>query len=149
MKKIFALLMVVCLVFAFAACGSKDESSKAPANNNIEDGFYEEEVEVKEFPTLAGEEEYVVVCKKGRNITLNDITDIANYKVAIIRDTDSQLIGEYYCDSEKLAMHGTDQDAFSDLLGGNHSELVICRKTALNPEKVDILLDPIEMIELK
>ena len=151
MKKLLAILMVLCLVFSFVACsgGEKDEN-KAPVNNNSVDlgeDEDEDEIEIKEFPTLAGDEEYVVIRKKGTSIEIKDITEIANYRVAIVRGSDSQLIGEYYCDAENIAIHGTDHDACSDLNSKN-VDLAICRKVGVD-DRFEIVLDPIVMIELE
>ena len=151
MKKIIALLLILCMLFAFAGCGTtKDPAPNPPVNNVPVDDFEEEdEIEKKEFPTLAGEDEYVVVRRKGKNFEIKDITEIKNYKVGYVRFSDSELIALYYCEEgdEHVAGHGTDQDAFSDL-GSDRVDLVICRKGAVNEEKHEIVLDPIEMIEL-
>lgn len=153
MKKIIALLLILCMVFAFAGCGATNgPTPKPPVNNVPVDDFEEEdEIEKKEFPTLEGTDEYVVVCLKGKDITLKDITEIKNYKVGYVRFSDSELITKYYCEEgdEHIAGHGTDQDAFSDL-SGNRVDVVVCRKMAAEAkDNIEILLDPIEMIELK
>ncbi len=154
MKKIIALLLVLCMLFAFAGCGAaKDPDPKPPVNNLPVDDFdeLEEEEDKKEFPTLAGGDEYVVVRKKGTDFEIKDITEIKNYKVGYVRFSDSELIALYYCEEgdDHVAGHGTDQDAFSDL-GSGRVDLVICRKGAAQAkDTVEIILDPIEMIELK
>ena len=140
--------MFFCLVFSLTACSVAKNDDKASTNNTpIKSGEEEQELELKEFPILEGEDEYVVVRKKGTTVEIKDITEIANYRVAIIRDCDSQLVGEYYCDDENIALHGTDHDAFSDLNSKN-VDLAICRKSATD-DRFEIILDPIVMIELK
>ena len=153
MKKIIALLLVLCMLFAFAGCAApanKDPQPSSIPQDDFELDFDdEEEEEKKEFPTLSGEDEYVVVRKKGKTFEVKDITEIKNHRVGYVRNSDSELITLYYCDEENIAGHGTDQDAFSDLVGGR-VDIVVCRKIAANANaNVEIILDPIEMIELK
>lgn len=154
MKKLVALLLILCMLFAFAGCGAAGNGdSKDPVSNSVpvvDDFEDEDEVEKKEFPTLSGNDEYVVARKKGTSFEVKDITEIKNHRVGFVRFSDSELIALYYCDEANTAGHGTDQDAFSDLSGGG-VDIVICRKTAV-AAKLDIfeiILDPIEMIELK
>ena len=148
MKKLLAILMILCLIFSFTACsGDKKDNISSTNNDDIYFGEDDEEIEIKEMPTLLGDEEYVVFRKKGTDIEINDITEIANYRVAVVLNSDSQLIGEYYCDATNIAVHGTDHDAFSDLNSKN-VDIAICRKSALD-DRFEIILDPIELIELK
>ena len=157
MKKIIAVLLILCMIFAFAGCSAskEDKGSSTPvsqnANVDLDELDEEEEEEKKEFPTLSGDEEYVVVRRKGKTFEVKDITEIKNYKVGYVRNSDSELIALYYCEQgdEHLAGHGTDQDAFADLMG-DRVDIVICRKMSAEvKDNVEIILDPIEMIELK
>ena len=153
MKKIIAILLVLCMLFAFAGCAAGgNDDTKAPVSSSLPvddlDDLEEEEENEKEFPTLEGSDEYVVVRKIGTDFEIKDITEIKNYKVGYVRFTDSELITLYYCDEENTAGHGTDQDAFSDLVS-DRVDIVICRKMSAEAEdNVEIILDPITMIEL-
>lgn len=155
MKKLLALLMAVCFLFVLGACGDtnddkkNNDSSSKPFIDDIDEDDVSETTK-KEFPQLQGEDEFVVVRKVGTDFEIKDITEISKYKVGLTRNTDSELIGLYYCDEENVAVHGTDHDAFSDL-NAKRVDLVICRKAAAeaNKDKFEIILDPIEMIELK
>ena len=153
MKKIIAILLVLCMLFAFAGCGAtKDPDPKPSVNNLPADEYDEDETETKEFPTLEGTDDYVVVRKKGKSFEVKDITEIKNFKVGYVRNSDSELIALYYCEEgdAHVAGHGTDHDVFSDLSGGN-VDIAICRKSAAEAatDRFEIILDPIEMIEIK
>ena len=153
MKKIIAILLILCMLFAFAGCAAGgNDDTKAPVSSSIPaddlDDLDDEEIEKKEFPTLEGTDEYVVVRRKGKDFEVKDITEIKNHRVGYVRFSDSELIALYYCDEENTAGHGTDQDAFSDLVS-DRVDIVICRKmSAEAKDNIEIILDPITMIEL-
>ena len=143
MKKVLAFLLVFSLLAVCCGCtGNTDNGNTKPSSATSSKPVVEEDEDVSKEPlVLSGEDEYVVACKKGAGITLDDITEIKGRKVAVVRDTDSEKIGRYY--EALVRTTGTDADSVSELFGGS-VELIICRKlTAEINSHTDIALDPI------
>lgn len=153
MKKLLALLLAVLMMFSLVACGggeTKGDDKDNSSTPGIVTGKDDVDVNVdenddKEELVLEGTDPYVVAIKKGKGLTLTSIKDIKGLKVGYAYEGDGQKIAEYY---EAVAVgYGGENDAFSDLVGGNALDCVIVKKMAaesyVNRGDAEIILDPI------
>ena len=150
MKKLAAVLLVLCMAVVFCACGNTDNnaggakpasSKPSGAASSVKEDDFEEESSSSQL-VLSGEDEYVVVCKKGSGKTLSSISDIKGMSVGAVYDSDGERIAEYY--GAQVKSCGTESDCFSDLSSGL-VEFVISRRLAANNPRVDVVLDPIDI----
>ena len=148
MKKLAAVLLVLCMAVVFCACGNTDNnaggakpasSKSSGAASSVKKNDFEEESSSSQL-VLSGEDEYVVVCKKGSGKQITKISDIKGAKVGVVWDTDGEKIAEYY--GAVLKSCGTEHDCFSDLNSGD-VDFVVCRKSTSGDSRVEIALDPI------
>ncbi len=153
MKKLLALLLAVLMMFSLVACGggeTKDDdkdNSSTPGIVTGQDDVDEDADDEKEELVLAGTDPYVVAIKKGKGLTLSSIKDIKGLRVGHATDGgDGQKIAEYY-NKENAVGYGGENDAFSELIGGNTLDCVIVKKMAaeayVNQGDAEIILDPI------
>ncbi len=150
MKKLLALLLAVLMMFSLVACGggeTKDDDKDNASTPGIvtgQDDVDEDDGEKKEPLVLKGDDQFVVAIKKGNDITLSSIKDIKGLRVGYAFE-DSEKIAMYY-DAVAIS-YGGENDAFSDLVGGNTLDCVIvkkiCAESYVNQGKAEIILDPI------
>lgn len=149
MKKLLALLLAMFMVFSLVACGGGESGDdKNPSSNpSIVTGEEDPEENDKEPLVLEGKEPYVVCVKKGnpKNVNITSIKDIKGLSVGIAYEGDGEKIAYYY--EASVVGYGGENDAFSELVGGNSLDCVIVKKMCGEQYRdrgdCEIVLDPI------
>ena len=135
MKKFLALLLVLIMVFALAACGGEGTTSsevdKVDTSSAVTGGADDGEIDFgdldeEEDTSSAAEKtlelkediQYVVVAFKSKHITISSTDDFANYTCAYIGDCDSEVWANYY-DFKEIGLYNMTNDLHSGLAGNN------------------------------
>lgn len=143
MKKLIAILLALILVFALCACGGQSDtgSGEKEPSSSVNNRVEEEEEEESEAETsslvLSGEDNWVVVCDKGKgeSLKINSLEELKDKKVSFAYETEAEQIATYY--GAELHGAGGTQDALT-LMGTVTDYAIVPDYAAIN---YDIVLE--------
>ncbi len=134
MKKIFALILALSMLFCFVACGQGATNSDPTLDNSSDITFGEDdgELNLDDENTLDLKEpntNYVVVAMKKSAIKINSVNDFKNYTCAYLDDTDSAVWAEYY-DFNGIGAYNSPNDLHSGVSGNQYQLGIVAEGSA-------------------